>query len=242
MGFKSVSGFLSLLIVTQAAAVADGQDALWQRYTISGKEACNRNDFAEAESCFQAALMRSEKFGKDDRDRATSYDNVAEAKYKSGHYADAEPYYKKSIASLQRCIARMAVTHVSATEQLKLKRELIDEMSELADCFRAETKYSDAEQIYRQALSTDNGNDIDADLQKAKVKSQLGDVLSLQGKYAESERLYKEALPVFEKAHNDRMTLDLLEDYDALLRITNRSQEADSMEDRIKSIHPSPTK
>jgi tetratricopeptide (TPR) repeat protein len=218
------------------------QDALWERYTATGVEATKHNDFALAESSFQAALHRAEKFNTDDKVRATSYDNVADTKYKAGHYADAEPYYKKSIACLQRCVTRDAAMRVAQDEQLKMRRELINEMDEMADCYRAETKYFEAEQIYRQALATENGADLDAEVQKANVKSRLGDVLSLQNKFDEAEKLYKESLPVFEKAHNDRLILDLLEDYDALLRMTKRAKEADAMEDRIKTIHPTPAK
>ena len=235
-------GFLAASMACSLAPPAFTQDAIWQRCTTSGLEAEKHNDFPQAESCFQAALHRAEKFNCDDKCRATSYDNVADIKYKSGHYADAEPFYKKSIANLEKCVTRDALTHVSQAEQLKLKRELIDEMSEMADCYRAETKYFEAEQIYKQALTVENGADLEAEVQKASIKSDLGDVLSLQGKYDEAEKLYKEALPVFEKAHNDRLSLDLLEDYDALLRMTKRTKEADAMEDRIKSIHVAPAK
>jgi tetratricopeptide (TPR) repeat protein len=234
--------FLLALIASHYCPSAFAQDALWERYTQGGIEAAKHNDFALAESNFQAALHRAEKFNTDDKIRATSYDNVADTKYKAGHYADAEPYYKKSIACLQRCVTRDALMKAAQQEQLKLKRELISEMSDLADCYRAETKYVDAEQIYRQAVAITSGKDLDAEVQKAIVKSRLGDVLSLQNRFDEAEKLYKECLQVFEKAHNDRLTLNLLENYDALLRITKRSKEADAMEDRIKTIHPVPAK
>jgi tetratricopeptide (TPR) repeat protein len=234
--------FLLAIFAAHCCPSALAQDALWERYTQAGTEAAKRNDFPLAESSFQAALHRAEKFNTDDKVRATSYDNVADTKYKAGHFADAEPYYKKSIACLQRCVTRDALMRPGQDEQLKLKRELINELSDLADCYRAETKYFEAEQTYRQAVATTNGTDQDAQVQKAIVKSRLGDVLSLQNKFDEAEKLYKESLPVFEKAHNDRLTLDLLEDYDALLRMTKRSKEADAMEDRIKTIHPAPAK
>ncbi len=222
-------------IIGCSSAVLAADDSLWQRYNDEGKKALKDKDFPLAETNFQAALHRAEQFGNDEKAKAISYDHVADAKYLGGHYADAEPYYKKSIDCLQKCLEQSGQS--TEEEKHKLKKMLYHQMSDLADCYRAEAKYADAEAIYRQVLAIDFGSDSEAQVKKATIQSQLGDILSLQGKYDEAERFYKTALPVFEKAGNEKLVLDLLEDYDALLRMTDRRAEADAMEDRIKNIH-----
>ena len=223
----------SLFFTCLGAVAAD--DPLLVRYAKQGWLELKAKNYPEAEKFFQAALMRALNFSHNDQLLSQSYDHLADLQYLQGNYVEAEPYYRKAIASLESYLPNKQYQSVMK-ETLKAKQELVHQMADLADCLRAEAKYPEVETIYRNALKIDVGASSKAVIEKASIESDLGDVLSLQGKYAEAEEQYKTALPVFEKAHNQALTLDLLQDYEALLLINNRIDEADAMENRIKTI------
>lgn len=160
----------------------------------------------------------------------SSYQNLADTKYLLGHYDDAVPLFKKAIGSYNAELKHMTTAQREACE------EMIKEQMNLADCYRAEGKYKLGETEYRDALKTLDVNHDDNKLVRAHIQSELGDCLCIESKYAQAEAFYKEALPVLEKYNATDILVDLLQDYDALMRATNRTAEAEKLEARLKAI------
>ena len=205
------------------------QDTLWQRLTDEAKVYLNAGKYADADRCFKAALTRAKQLGNDSELITSTYHDLALLEYARGHYRAAEPMFRRSIDAQIHCLKRAhAISDGQAVGQAC--EDLVKEKSCLADCYRADLKYKQAESLYRSALQDEHDAGQEGSVLHANIQHELGDVLSLQGRYAEAEALYKKALPVLETNRCDDMLLDLLQDYDVLLRITNRTPETVPLE------------
>lgn len=224
----------TIFFTLAASQFALAQDALWERYSNQGKAAGDGKHYAEAEKFYQDALLRATKFSPNKQLAAESAGEIANLKYQRGEYVDAVPYYREAVDYLQKYLAS-ATIHDEA-QRCKLRQKLAEYMLYLADCYRAEANYVKTEATYRKALALDLGTATDAELQYAHLQAELGDVLNIEGRYNEAESLYKKALPVLEKANREDLLLEVLQDYDSLLRFNGRSQEAESLELRIRQL------
>ncbi|HEY9776739.1 MAG TPA: tetratricopeptide repeat protein [Planktothrix sp.] len=226
---RAILSFVVMSLAYGSASYA-ANDVLWQRYTDEGNNAKKDGNLTEAETFYRAALERADKLHSTDDVLRTSYQNLADTKYLHGHYADAVPLFKKAIDSYNSELKRMTAEKIAVSEKL------VKEQMNLADCYRADGKYKLAEAAYRDALKTLDSNHDDNKLMRAHVQSELGDTLCIEAKYSEAEAVYKEALPVLEKYNATDILVDLLQDYDALMRATNRTSEAERLEGKLAAI------
>ncbi len=115
---------------------------------------------------------------------------------------------------------------------------LATSLNNLAQVYRAQGRYAEAEPLYKRALAIQEkalGPDHPS---VAKSLNNLAELYRAQGRYEEAELRYKRALAIMEKAlgpeHPD-VALGL-ENYAVLLRETGRGAEANKMEARAKEI------
>jgi tetratricopeptide (TPR) repeat protein len=80
------------------------RDTLWEKYNNAGIEAFEQDHYAEAEASFLAALRKAERFGSQDLRLAKSLHNLANAYYKQGNCAEAEPLYERALAIAEQTI------------------------------------------------------------------------------------------------------------------------------------------
>ena len=111
-------------------------------------------------------------------------------------------------------------------------------LNNLAELYRAQGKYAQAEPLYQRALAIWEKALGPEHPNVAAGLSNLAGLYDAQGKYAQAEPLYQRALAIREKAlgpeHPNVATV--LENYAALLHKLNRDAEADKMEARAQAI------
>lgn len=164
-----------------------------------------------------------------------SYHDIAKLRFEQGRYDDAVPMYRKSIGAYQDRLANLLKDDPRDAKR-SVADQLVQQQMELADCYRAAAKYKPAELLYRDGLKTLSEGDPKNIVEHAHVQSELGDVLAIERKYPEAEALYKQAMPVFESNRVPVYLLDLLQDYETLLRATNRSADAEKIEAQIHGV------
>ncbi len=115
---------------------------------------------------------------------------------------------------------------------------LATSLNNLADLYRLQGRYAEAEPLYKRSLEI---------LEKAlgaehpdvaTSLNNLAEVYRAQGRYAEAEPLYERSLAIREKAlgaGHPHVALSL-ENYSALLRETGRGSEAVKLETRARAI------
>ncbi len=151
-----------------------------------------------------------------------SYNKAGEDAYQQGNYAEAE----------KQLLAARAEAERFAPDDPRLGTSL----NNLAELYRNQGKYAEAEPLYQRSLAIDekalgpNHPGVATDL------NNLAELYRTQGKYAEAEPLYQRALAIYEKAlgpeHPNVATS--LENYADLLREMGRNEEAAEMEARAQ--------
>ncbi len=153
-----------------------------------------------------------------------TYMDAATKAYQQGNYPEAE---KQLAAALKEAEGfgpqdpRLAIN-----------------LDNLAELYRAQGRYAEAEPLYKRALAIfekalgPEHPDVAINLDN------LAGLYHAQGKYAEAEPLVKRALAIFEKVLGPEHphVATGLENYAALLRNTGRSAEAAKMKARAKAI------
>jgi len=214
------------------AALAD--DYLWTRYTTEGRNLVKQHKYGLADKCFRAALTRAKQLDPKDGVIRDTYHDLAMLRYDQGRYQEAEPFFKNGIASYESYVKQLGKDANAKKQCLVALREQVKEMSTLADCYRAEGKYKLADVLYRSAMKDMEQWGQQDTVLYASMLSELADVLSMQKKYTEAEALYKQCQPILEHHNALEYLVDLYQDYDALLRVTNRNDEAEAMEKKIE--------
>lgn len=142
--------------------------------------------------------------------------------YKQKKYAKAEVMFKRSARIIEKLFG---------SESEKLGTNL----SFLASCYRHQGNYAEAERDFKRALEiVDKTCKERSSSEKVKLPL-LGNLAALyyrKHKYSEAEPLYKTWITIYEssRAQGDAIVLQPLKDYAALLRKTNRIDEAAKLE------------
>ena len=152
-----------------------------------------------------------------------------------GKYAEAE---KQFLAAL-----------LEAEKFGSADRRLARSLTSLATLYRAQSKYAEAESLYRRALEIDEAlfrralkideKALGPDHPDIAISlTNLAFLYHAQARYAEAEALFRRALAIIEQAVGPAhpKVAATLESYAALLRKTNREYEALKTEARAKAI------
>ncbi len=145
--------------------------------------------------------------------------------YQQGRYAEALPY---------------------ATEALRLGEEEFGPdhpttaifLNNLAALYRDQGNYTEAEPLYRRSLAIKEKALGPEHPSLAPTLKGLADINRAQGNYAKAEPLYQRSLTIVERALGPEHphVPKILDNYAALLRETDRADEATEMEARAKAI------
>jgi tetratricopeptide (TPR) repeat protein len=116
----------------------------------------------------------------------------------------------------------------------------------LADLYRNNGKYAQAEPLYLRALTIRSHNLGSGHPGVAKCLIHMAVLYQMQKKYPEAESLYQRAIAIAEKASSLPTLTMALYSYSDLLRRSNREQEAEQLEARAtglrsKATRPIPT-
>lgn len=197
----------------------------------------SQKKYDEAEPLFKRALdIREKVLGKDHPDTAMTISHLAVLYARQGRYAEAEPLLERTLDINERVLSQA-------------HPQIIRALTNLGGFYYSQKKYAEAEPYYKRLLELAeralNKNPPGAtaqlnslSLNYAALLQSLALTYFYQDKHAEAEPLYKQALDIRErilgKEHEDVATI--LVNYAALLRKTNRDEEAVKMETRAKEI------
>ncbi len=145
--------------------------------------------------------------------------------YQQGRYAEALPY---------------------ATEAWRLGEEEFGPdhpttaifLNNLAALYRDQGNYAEAEPLYRRSLAIKEKALGPEHPSLAPTLKGLADINRAQGNYAKAEPLYQRSLTIVERALGPEHphVPNILDNYAALLRETDRADEATEMDARAKAI------
>jgi tetratricopeptide (TPR) repeat protein len=129
-----------LLCLVLWSTYASAQDRAWQSYIDAAVEAYVEGDYAEARKQFERAVKTAEAFGLEDPRLATSLNGLAETYRAQGHYAEAEPLYKRSLAIREKTLGP---EHPDVATSL----------NNLAGIYKVQGHYAEAEPLYQRSLA-----------------------------------------------------------------------------------------
>ena len=154
-----------------------------------------------------------------------NYNQAGKEAYGRGDFAEAEK---------QWLAARSAGERFGSQDP-----RLAATLSNLAELYRSQGRYSEAAELNQRALSIwekDLGKTDDPIV--AQALNSLALTYGAQGRTSEAEPLLKRSLAIREKVLGPEhpAVAESLENYSALLRKSNRESEAAAMEERAKAI------
>ncbi|MBF0602527.1 MAG: CHAT domain-containing protein, partial [Nitrospirae bacterium] len=131
--------------------------------------------------------IREKALGPEHPDVAQSLNNLAELYRVQGHYAQAEPLYKRSLAIREKALGPE-------------HPEVALNLNDLAVLYKTQGQYAQAELLYKRSLAIyEKALGPEHPNVAASLKN-VADLYSTQGQYAQAEPLYKRSLAIWEKA------------------------------------------
>jgi tetratricopeptide (TPR) repeat protein len=170
-----------VLILAQSASAQGGVEMLHE----SCQDAVVKADYPAAEQVCQAAVTAAEKEAQNTPLHAMTLNNLAELYYAQGHYAQAEPLFKRTLAMQEHTLGP---AHPGITTTL----------NNLAGLYYAQGYYAQAEPLFKRALAIEEPTLGPAHPDVAPVLSNLAELYRAQGYYAQAEPLFKRALAIEE--------------------------------------------
>lgn len=157
--------------------------------------------------------------------------------YSAQHkYAEAEPHYLRAAQLLESKVG----TDMMKSGKLSPDFETwVSVLMSLADNYRAEGKFLEAEKTYKRVLDLEAKLTNPDKVIKAEAQSELAECYSKQGKHKDAATLFKVALAGIEKAEGSRketVMIDTLEDYAQTLMELKQTSEAEKLHERAKEL------
>ena len=131
---SGVLGFSFYLACTSVDSTA------WENYSDAGRERYEQARYAEAEELFFAALKEAESFGEKDTRLATTLNELALLFTDQGKYAEAEPFFQRSLAIREKALGPEHPDVATSLENYAFLLQEMDrntEADELAERARA---------------------------------------------------------------------------------------------------------
>lgn len=206
-----------VLKATEGEKTDDTQEAQWSYAKTLGKSGNWNNSISVFSDLYQRLesnpdIQDANRMGKPLDTLHAAFMDVAEdcgnALYASGRYGEAAIKYEKVLAEFQK---------YKETRNPKSKRRATI-LCRLADCYRLQEKYADAEKMYSDALKIWSENDKDT-TQLTATKRLLAYVHFQQGHYKQARYLYEEALKEMESelGESDPDLIAALREYSQLM-------------------------
>ncbi len=144
--------------------------------------------------------------------------------FHEGHHTEAEKHFVKAL---------------ELAEKFSLNdHRLYFSLGQLAEIYRIQSKYSEAEQVIKRTLEIDEKVFGATHPNRALNLNNLAANYRVRGKYQEAEALLKQALKILEDSLGEDHVLvgNILEHYAFLLKKMDRSDEAEKLESRSRKI------
>ena len=195
----------------------------------AGYDALQDGRFTEAEELLLTALDQTEPLAPDDVRRATTRTTLAELYLAQARHGEAEVLYRQALAVMEQALG---------PDHLDLASHLVT----MAEFYIDQGVYSEAEPLYERAVAIAEATLGRDHPDVGTALAGLGAVYYNQGLLTDAEPLFERSLFIFEAVlePNDVRLADVLEDYAALLRVTDRGTQAAEIESRVRAIRAAP--
>lgn len=220
--YQKALAIMEKLLGSEHPRLAMRLDNLAQAYYEQAK-------YNEAEPLYQRALtIREKTLTPEHTHIAKSLENLAQVYCAQSEHNDAEPLYRRALAIWENIQGPLRITST-------------DSFNKLVELYRTQSEYAKAESLLNRALAILEKADRPQSANICRTLNKLAILYCDQGKYVDAERLYQRAVAIWESLEKTGFRYpDLgttsLEGYAALLRKTNRNEEAAKMEARAKAI------
>lgn len=185
----------------------------------SGASLCNNlgliytalGRFSEAESMFKRSLKSLENRPDETEMLGQTLGNLASLYMDKMEPKLAEPLYRRALQIKQKAVGADSI-------------ELLTELSNLGNCYRYQSQFPQAQELFDRALKLVNKSSL-AESQKAEFFNNLALLYVAQRKYSQAETLYRRAIAALEPSlGKDHPTLvRMRRNYADLLNETKRS-------------------
>jgi len=205
--------------------VARAQETLWNTWRAGGLQALQEGRLADAERLLIAALEQAEKYGTDDLRAADAANDLAVVYATAGKNTEAELLFSRALMIGEK---GLGADHpgVAATVQ------------NLGILYATQQKYREAEPLLKRALEINLKRYGVNHSRTALTLKTLSSFYAIQGQLTEAERLIHKSLAILEATRvgkGDPQMTATLEVLAAILRNTNREQEAQEVERRLQA-------
>lgn len=238
---RSIKGLRSLVIMLASSVLLSAcmQPDGFESAITASDQAFKDKQYDSAEKGYQRAVDFAEQSyhkGNGEAELIQGLKSLAECYSVQNKFAEAEPHYLRA--------AQLEESKVG-TDMLKTGKlspefdNWISILMSLADNYRAEGKYADAEKTYKRVLNLEAKLSEPDKVVRAEAQSELAECYSKQRKYKDAVGLFKMALAGIEKADGPRKQLvmiDTLEDYAQTLMEMKQTGEAEKLHERAKEL------
>jgi len=162
--------------------------------------------FAEAEPLYKRSIAISEKSWRPyNFDLAGSLNDLALLYDSEGRYADVEVLYKRSLAIWEKDVDPQrtdsgALSKASGIREIDLKLELANGLNNLANLYKAQGRYAEAEPLYQRSLAIREEFLGPDHRSVAQLLNNFANLYFDERKYAQAAPLHEHALAILEKA------------------------------------------
>lgn len=212
-------------VLTFGSAETHGQDTLWNTWRQGGLQALHEGRLADAERLLTAALTQAEKYGLEDLRVADAANDLAVVYANSGKPLEAELLFNRALVIGEK---GLGPDHpgVGATVQ------------NLGILYATQERYREAEPLLKRSLAINLKEFGGKHPRTALSLKTLSSFYAVQGQMGEAERLIHKSLAILEESRigqGDPQLTSTLEVLAAILRNTNREQEAKELERRLEA-------
>lgn len=219
----TLAGMAVFFTIASTNVALSADDTLWKTWRDAGIQAWQEGRLGIAEHLLIAAMEQAEKFGPEDARVADTTNDLAIVYASAGKIMEAELLFRRSLAI---GVKRFGPEHPSVGAT----------MHNLGILYAMEQKYFAAEPLLKSSLAINLKQFGFTHTRTAQTLRTLSSLYAIQGQMAQAERLIRASLSILEATQvqqEDPQMKGTLEVFAAILRNTNREQEAQEIELRL---------
>lgn len=235
---KGLRGFGVMLAVSFLLSGCMEPDGFEVALT-AGDQAYKDKQYESAQRGYERAIDFAEREyaqGKGEANLIQGLHALADCYSAQNQFAKAEPLYLRA-AQLQES---KVGTDMMKTGKISPDFDnWVTQLMSLADNYRAESKYVEAEKTYKRVLDLEAKLTTPDKVTRAEAQSELAECYSKQGKNKDAVELFKRALAGIEKAEGPRkdiVMIDTLEDYAQTLNSMKQVSEAAKLHEKASVL------
>ncbi len=230
---RTLTGNLWLCLITVAlvCSTACTRMVLWDKYYQEGMQELEQRRYPEAENLLTLALKQAEHFSPADQRRATNLKSL-------GACLSGQERFGEAADALRRALA------VEEKASGADNPDLLPTFETLSGYLEAGKEYKEALPVRKRALALADKKLGPGAKQTLALAGSLAQCHVLNKNYAEAAGIYQRILSMQQKAEgaDSPALVPILEKCIRVLRLSNKSAEADKLEKSLKSILHAPKK